>query len=195
MTEKNRYNNTKIYKLVDSVNNCFYIGSTINSLAKRLYTHKRDSDIHRNIKVYKYFNSIGWENVRIILIEEHCLSNRDQQMRAEDNVIQAHINDEKCLNSNRAQQNRKEYRQSHKHQIYEYNKEYAKNHEQQIKNYMKNYWENNKELKEKKKIYYEKVKEKYTCIFGSITIKSNKLNHEKTIKHREFVKNQELQAQ
>ena len=43
-------------------------------------------------------NLIGWDNVKIILIEEYNLENRDQQMK-EDKIIQEHINDNLCLNS------------------------------------------------------------------------------------------------
>ena len=73
MSEKNRYNNTKIYKLVDKINQFYYIGSTTDLLCKRLYQHKISSNRNQEQKVYKYFNSIGWDNAKIILIEELCL--------------------------------------------------------------------------------------------------------------------------
>ena len=38
--EYNRYNNSKIYKLVNSVDDAFYIGSTTAQLSKRLSWHK-----------------------------------------------------------------------------------------------------------------------------------------------------------
>ena len=114
MSEKNRYNNTKIYKLVDKINQFYYIGSTTDLLCKRLYQHKISSNRKQEQKVYKYFNSIGWDNAKIILIEELCLKNRNEQMREENRHIEMYIKDEKCLNSIRSFQSeeaQKEYKE------------------------------------------------------------------------------------
>ena len=125
--ENNRYNNGKIYKLVDQVNGYFYIGSTCNPLSKRLSWHKQNAkkQTFQNIKVYKHFNSIGWKNVKIVLIQEHYLDNKEQLLREEDNIIQMYLHDEKCLNSIRAFTglNKQEYsicfHEVHKEQIHE----------------------------------------------------------------------------
>ena len=37
---KVNYSNCKIYKLVDTINNYFYIGSTCDALSKRLVAHR-----------------------------------------------------------------------------------------------------------------------------------------------------------
>jgi hypothetical protein len=65
----NRYHNGKIYKLVNSVDDRIYIGSTATELSKRLYQHKSMAHKYPERKVYKELNTIGWENVRIIEIE------------------------------------------------------------------------------------------------------------------------------
>ena len=52
--------------------------------------------------MYKHFNIIGWENVDIILYQEHYLENKEQLRRAENDVIMAHINDKYCLNMRKA---------------------------------------------------------------------------------------------
>jgi hypothetical protein len=65
----NRYHNGKIYKLVNTVDNRIYIGSTATELSKRLYKHKTMAHKYPERKVYKALNTIGWENVRIIQIE------------------------------------------------------------------------------------------------------------------------------
>ena len=54
------YQNGKIYKLVNDLDDQIYIGSTTQSLAVRKGGHKRDSRRHPNRKVYSYLNSIGW---------------------------------------------------------------------------------------------------------------------------------------
>ena len=184
--ENNRYNNSKIYKLVDQVNGYFYIGSTCNPLSKRLYWHKYDARKHPEQKVYKYFNEIGFDNVKIILIEEHYLDNREQLIREEDKVIQMYIDDEKCLNSIRAftglskQDYDKKYTEDNQELIkqkykiyYEKNKdeirrkkcilskEYYQNHKEERQQYKKDFYQENKEkVKEYKRIYNERNKEK-----------------------------------
>ena len=97
-----RYSNSKIYKLVDN-EGYFYIGSTCCPLYKRLSKHKTDAKKNKSTsKVYTHFNYVGWENVKVVLVEEHCLDNIEQLRREEDKVIQMFMNDEKCLNTNRA---------------------------------------------------------------------------------------------
>ena len=66
----NRYHNGKIYKLVNSVNDKIYIGSTALPLTKRLSTHKADARYKPERRVYTELNTVGWANVRIIQIEE-----------------------------------------------------------------------------------------------------------------------------
>ena len=62
----NKYNNSKIYKIVSNQEPLFYyIGSTVSELNTRLCRHKSDSKIHPNVKkinilivsigMYKYY--------------------------------------------------------------------------------------------------------------------------------------------
>ena len=81
------YNNGKIYKLVNSVDNEIYIGSTCDSLSKRKYQHKAMAVKRPNIRVYQHLNTIGWENVRIILIESVQAFNKDQLRAREQHYI------------------------------------------------------------------------------------------------------------
>ena len=131
--ENNRYNNSKIYKMYDMINGYFYIGSTSDKLSKRFSNHKPRARLSKDMKVYKCFNEIGWENVKIVLMEEHYLENKEQQLREEDRVIQMYFDDPKCLNSLRPfvpeeeqtrqqKEKMKEYYQSHKNEHLEYNK-------------------------------------------------------------------------
>jgi predicted GIY-YIG superfamily endonuclease len=43
MTTTNKYAKGKIYRLVNDVDNEFYVGSTCDLLSKRLYGHKKDA--------------------------------------------------------------------------------------------------------------------------------------------------------
>jgi len=71
-----RYANAKIYKLVNNADNETYIGSSCLPLHKRFYGHKRDSKKHPEQKVYKHLNTIGWDEVKIILIESFPCENK-----------------------------------------------------------------------------------------------------------------------
>ena len=156
--ENNRYNNSSIYKMQDQINGYFYIGSTCNPLSKRLSWHKRNAnqDKYKNAKVYKYFNEIGWNNVKIVLIEEHYLDNKQQLLREEDRVIQMYLHDEKCLNSYRAFVTQEETRERKTL----YHEQYYKQNKDVIHEKWKQWYQQNKdEILECKHIYYEKNKD------------------------------------
>ncbi len=159
-----------MYKLIDTVNGYYYIGSTCMPLRKRLSSHKSFANIKSEQKVYKYFNYVGWDNVKIILHSEHYLDNKEQLLREEDNVIQMHLDDTKCLNSRRSliEINKKEYHKEYR----EKNKEHI---QQQKKEYMKE--------------YYEQMKQKIKCMCGSTIQKKTIKTHEKTNKHINYINN------
>ena len=98
MKEFDRYENSRIYKLIDPDSGYYYIGSTCGPLTQRLCRHKTLAKKNTETKVYKCFNKIGWDNVKIILIQELYLDNKDELLRAENDYIMAHIHDKKCLN-------------------------------------------------------------------------------------------------
>lgn len=62
----------RIYKIND-INDLSksYTGSTYKTLALRLLQHKTTSRIKPHIKLYQYFNNIGWERAGIELIENY----------------------------------------------------------------------------------------------------------------------------
>ena len=71
-----RYANGKIYKLVNNVDKEIYIGSTCVPLHKRFYKHKTDGAKQPERKVYKHLVGIGWDEVKIILIESFPCENK-----------------------------------------------------------------------------------------------------------------------
>lgn len=68
----------KIYKLVNSADSAIYIGSTVSPLAKRFYQHKSKSVKFPLRKVYAHLVPIGWENIRIILIENYSCAMKEE---------------------------------------------------------------------------------------------------------------------
>ncbi len=83
MSENNRYQNGKIYKLVNNVDDNIYIGSTCKALHQRLYTHKQDAKRCPNQYNYRHLNNIGWENINIILIEKYPCNDKDELLKRE----------------------------------------------------------------------------------------------------------------
>ena len=86
MQVQSRYQNGKVYKLVNCVDDKIYIGSTCARLSKRIYDHKLVAK-KRPAYVHKHLNSIGWENVRIILIENVIAETKDQLLIREQHYI------------------------------------------------------------------------------------------------------------
>ena len=83
----NRYTNGKIYKLVNDVDSKVYIGSTCLPLSKRKSSHKDNARRYPNRHVYAHLNSVGWENVRIVLIESVNAETKDQLLMREQHYI------------------------------------------------------------------------------------------------------------
>ena len=82
-----RYNQGKIYKMVNTVDDRIYIGSTCLPLAKRFYDHKKAARHTITQLVYAALNIIGWENVRIVLIESYVCSNKQELIAREQHYM------------------------------------------------------------------------------------------------------------
>ena len=81
-----RYSRGKIYKLVNTVNDKIYVGSTCLSLTKRLSSHKAMAK-SKPAPAHIHLNEIGWENIRIILVESVNAQNKDQLLQREQHYI------------------------------------------------------------------------------------------------------------
>ena len=165
VTKENPYHHSKIYKLLDTLNNYYYLGSTTNSLYKRFHQHKTGSKEQKNAnnEAYRYFNSIGWENIKIILIEEYKFENKEQLAREEDTHLQLNRNNPHCLNVRRAFLTEEERQKAHE-----------------------------KRLLSGLPCPAENIKDPYHCVCGSVvTWSANREIHFQTKKHQNFL-NQKL---
>lgn len=158
------YEKAKIYKL-ECEDGHYYYGSTINELRIRLRDHKNASKT-KSYRVYQHINTIGWENVKIIMIEEYPCQNRRELTMKENEYIKSNKSDPRCLNNILAfntEEERKECKRKH----YEKNKEtLAEYHRQKrtgnpdVAEYNRKYREAHKHiLKQKKQEYYSTHKE------------------------------------
>jgi hypothetical protein len=179
------YQKGKIYKLWSPQGNEIYIGSTINTLAKRLGNHK----ICHNTCNSKYLFE-NYDDVRIELIEEYPCNNKMELDRKEGQ----HIRNNECLNTRIAGRTQKEYREDNKEDRQEYNKKWCQDNKEHKKEYNKKWHENNKEHEQK---YREKNKErlsqKFNCECGIVIRIGDKARHLKSKKHIAFTNSQQEQ--
>jgi hypothetical protein len=81
------YKQGKIYKLINSIDDKIYVGSTCNLLSQRKAGHKTSMLKQPTQTVYAHFNSIGWDKVDIVLIEEIECENKMQLFQRERHYI------------------------------------------------------------------------------------------------------------
>lgn len=92
----------RIYKLICN-DGAFYFGSTYKSLRDRRAHHEMTSlrEDCKTSKVYSHIHKIGWDNVKIELVEERICGTLDERRQLEDSYIRSSLCDPLCLNKNR----------------------------------------------------------------------------------------------
>lgn len=214
------YHQGKIYKLVNDVDNEIYVGSTCNSLPKRLGEHKGKMKHKPNQKIYQKMHALGLAHFRIILVEDYPCNNKNELTAREEHwrtELKASLNmvccstGIKCCKIGSAEDEQIEYRRNYEkaYNKTEKRKEFNKKHQREYrktekgqaynKQYRKQYYEDNKE----KKISYaqlyrtanrEKIREKKNqqiqCVCGLPSTRNNLKTHQKTARHRKALRTQ-----
>jgi len=189
----NKYNDSKIYKIVDNTSDKVYIGSTCckylsQRLQKHVHTYKQY--LKNNYHRVSSFDIIENGNYDIILLENVNCETIDQLRARERFYIQSNV----CVNQHIPTRTDKEYYDDNKERI----KEYYENNKERILQRHKVFREANKESKSKRDKEYrlnnkEKIKEHatqpYECECGSIIRHCKKSIHFKSIKHLNFISN------
>jgi hypothetical protein len=149
--------NGKIYRLINTIDNDEYIGSTCNRLSHRLSVHKCHAKTKREIKVYKHLNEVGWDNVRIILIQEYPCQSKMELERQEAHWIREL---KPSLNCKIPRRSKSELYLDKKEEILDKQKIYYEQNKDDIAQKSKVYREENKEvIRERKAKYREENKE------------------------------------
>ena len=156
----------RVYKIINSIDNEIYVGSTFNQLRHRWQGHKQDYKQWINGKsrckcsIFDKFKLLGIENFKIMLIKEYLVYREHKKdFKHLHSKEQLWINKLKCINVQCSFNPipRKEYHKQYK-------------------------------LNNKNKIS-EQLKIKINCSCGSIINKISKNRHQKTKKHKQWVKN------
>tara|TARA_R110000868_G_scaffold266533_1_gene525722 strand:+ start:4521 stop:5168 length:648 start_codon:yes stop_codon:yes gene_type:complete len=215
MTEINRYEHGKIYKLVSPHTDKIYIGSTCKlRLCQRIAQHKYRykewlKDNNNYISSFRLFE-LG--DVEIILLESVNCNTKDELLKKErdyvekfkdiivNKVIPTRTSKEyRKEHKEKIKEEKKEYHKEHKEEINEKHRQYYKEHKEEIIEKHRQYYEKHKEeIKEYDKQYYEKHKEEisekqkqiYDCVCGKQSTIHHKTRHEKTKHHINFISNQ-----
>ena len=215
----NKYEQGKIYQIVDVGFNKCYIGSTCEGLKRRMARHREHYKAHVNGCSRKHersmmlFDEFGIDNCKILLIKDFPCSSRAELEREEGREIQNNI--DKCVNKNvvgrtrqeyyndnheRLLQNKKEHRLNNIEQYKEKDKKYSENNKEKISERRKKQYEQNKEeINGKNRANYQKNKDKYLaqqkqpyhCKCGAICVWNVKARHFRTQKHQDWLKQQE----
>jgi group I intron endonuclease len=117
----NRYENGKIYKLVNDVDNEIYVGSTCLPLAKRLHIHRNKSYERTSTLVYQHMNRIGRKNIKIILVEMFSCVNKlelEKRERYWIDQLQPALNKNKPLTPEEKENYRQKYKQTDKYKAW-----------------------------------------------------------------------------
>ena len=180
-----RYQNGRIYKIVNNVDDEIYVGSTCLPLSKRLYYHKCDRN-KKSLPCYQHLNKIGWENVSIILVENYPCNSKEELLARERyhyDILKPSLNGYRPFVTREEHlTNRKEYYVQNKDAICESKKEYYEKNKYAICESKKEYYMQNKE----KRAEYNKqyAQESYHCDSCNCDLTlCNKSKHEKTKKH------------
>jgi group I intron endonuclease len=78
------YNNAKIYKIVNDIDDEIYIGSTCQRLSMRMVGHRVQANKQYKIKLYEHMNELGIDHFKIVLIKAYKCENIEQLQKKEE---------------------------------------------------------------------------------------------------------------
>lgn len=177
------YNNSKIYKLINSITGLIYIGSTTRSLENRLSSHVSDYKRYQAGKTTFITSYLVLEggNYSIELIEEYPCESSESLKQREGYYIRQMT----CVNKNIAGRNDRDYYSDNKDRIMKYRSD----HISEYKQYQQEWRESNKEYnRDWKKKNQEKIKQSFDCLCGGHYTLYEKPRHEKTMRHINYIK-------
>lgn len=188
------YKNGKIYTIRSYQTDDIYIGSTTQTLTKRLSKHKQVFQSWKNEK-YHYVSSfelMKYDDVYIELLELFPCSSKMELGRREGEMIRS-MN---CVNKRIEGRTKEEYYQDNKEYHKKWVGEYYERNKDKIKEYNKELYENNRhkrlqQAKEWSEANKDKIakrtQKKYDCKCGGKYTHQNKSIHFKTQKHQAHI--------
>ena len=135
----NKYQNGKIYKVVDVGYKKCYIGSTCESLSQRMARHRQKYTTYlkgniEHTRSFYLFDEFGVENCKIEWVEDYPCNNKQELLKREGYYIQ----NTECVNKKVAGRSRKQYYEDNKEHCLQKQKDYRQNHKEQTAHMLKN---------------------------------------------------------
>ena len=127
--DKNKYHNTKIYKITDNTHNEQYMGSTVDTLSSRMSSHRSNYKRWKRGEAKFYtlfllFDKYGVENCKIYLVEHFPCENIDEKAAREGYWIKT----EDCINKKVEGRSAQEhYRDNRDHILEKHQQWYSQN--------------------------------------------------------------------
>jgi len=180
-----KYENGKIYKLVDNTNGNIYIGSTAEPLlARRLAKHKNNYKTYLHKKYHFLTSFIIMENqdYDIVLIENFPCSSKDELHARERFFIESLD----CVNKQRPGRTHKEHYLDNRERILEYSKQYRIKNKERISEY-------NKQPEQRVKINLRQ-RRIVDCPCGKNFSYGHRSRHEKSKRHQNYINNSSIQS-
>ncbi len=192
MAEINKYNSSLIYTIRSHQTTKYYIGSTTQSLSRRLSEHIRDYKkyLKDNTKYISSCEILKYSDYYIELLLAYPCNNKDELHRREGELIRQHKSD--LVNICIAGRTTKEYRVDNKTHLTEQHKQYIINNIVHIKEKEKQYRldnkvliaENNKKYRLDNKVSLTELrKQPIICECGTISNKGHISSHLRTNIH------------
>ena len=159
------YKNSKIYKILNSMDDEVYVGSTTASLSRRMGKHRSDfhnTEYKQTYKIYKHMHKIGVDNFYIELIETYPCDSKEELGAREGQLIRQ----VGTLNKIISGRTEKEY----------YQDNIEKEREKGRNNYKKH-----------KTHILEYIKQRCTCECGTDVNIHHIARHRETVKHKQLM--------
>ena len=189
------YQEGKIYKIYNTINDDIYVGSTSLKLCERMRDHRRatNSIKKKDRPLYQAFREHGIEYFFIELIEKCPCNDKDKLRKKEGEYIRSlkpsmniqipgRTDHEYYIdNKDKFLQDCKDRYVKNRSYILERDKKYRDNNKDKIKQYRE---DNKDKLSENNKLYKN---EKLTCECGCVMNRSSMLRHQRSKKHNELI--------
>ena len=185
------YTNGRIYKILNYIDNEVYVGSTCQSLSKRMAYHRNDANkpMKQHRLLYTKLMDYGIENFYIELIETYPCENMEELRKREGHYIREVGSLNKRIEGRTHQEYGREYRRDNHEQIRARVQEYREANRELIYAQQKEYREVNRDTISKRRTA------KYSCVCGSTCRFSSKAEHLRTKKHQDFITNLDATTQ
>ena len=187
------YQDGRIYRLVCDATGKQYIGSTIQSLHKRVWAHRGSYNKWKTTgkdycTAYELFES---GEVEIFLVEDYPCERKEQLQARERYWIETL----ECVNKVIPTRTRQEYLEVHKQEIKDWTTAYYHEHRGEILQRARDYGQTNKEhISQRMKSYYQSKREeileqkkvRVECECGATSTKNMLVRHKRSQAHQRW---------